>query len=571
MRKILLTMMIILGGAIHASAQCVPDVSITQPGIYPDTTTNLPVGTAGVFYSTDIQLKVITDTFASGFNVDVVNITINSVSGLPAGFSYTCTPANCVFPGGSNGCIRLFGTNATPGTYDLTVNVTLNGLVFGSFPVSQAATIEGYRIVLDAPAGPVADFSASSTSICKGESVTFTDLSANGPNSLTWSFPGGNPSASSDPNPVVNYSTPGVYSVTLTASNGNGSDQITKTNYITVNGKPDATITPGGVIKFCPGESTVLSAASDPNYTYQWYKYAVLLTGETNQNLVVSTAGNYRVKVTDQTTGCSKVSVDRLVRLHPLPNIAISAAGPTSFCSGESVNLVATTGITNTVQWTKGGVDISGATGNLYEATASGFYRAVATSQNGCSRTSTGISVKAWPLPNGGITQSGSLSICQGDSVTLSVINFDPANTYQWEESQVSIAGATGQSYAAKSAGKYTFLAESQQGCTKRSPARIVSITCREALTTLVTTLSLGIHPNPASGQVYLDIEKSESGKVVVEVFDLTGRLQSTLLDESLEPGKFTFSTDLAGFKPGIYLVKMSSGNQTKVQRLVIE
>ena len=262
MRKTLLILVMLIGGAIQASAQCVPDASITQPGIYPDTTTNLPAGTAGVFYSSDIQLKVITDTFAMGFNVDVVDITVNSVSGLPAGFSYSCTPSNCVFPGGSNGCIRLFGTNATPGTYDLTVNVTFNGLVFGSFPVSQPSTILGYRIVLNAPAGPVADFSASSTSICKGEDVTFTDLSANGPDSWTWSFPGGNPAASSDQNPVVNYSTPGVYSVTLTVSNINGSDQITKTNYITVNTKPDATITPGGVVKFCPGESTVLSAAS---------------------------------------------------------------------------------------------------------------------------------------------------------------------------------------------------------------------------------------------------------------------------------------------------------------------
>lgn len=571
MRKTLLLFMMIIGGAIHASAQCVPDASITQPGIYPDTTTNLPVGTAGVFYSSDIQLKVITDTFASGFNVDVVDITVNSVSGLPAGFSYACTPSSCVFPGGSNGCIRLSGSNPTPGTYNLTVNVTLNGLVFGSFPVSQAATIEGYRIVLGAPAGPVADFAASSTTVCKGESVTFTDLSSNGPDTWSWSFPGGTPSSSTDQNPVVTYSTPGIYDVTLTASNVNGSDAITKTGYITVNGKPNATITPGGVIKFCPGESTVLSAATDPNYTYQWYKYGVLLSGETNQNLVVSTAGNYRVKVTDQSTGCTKASVDRLVRLHPLPNIAIAANGPRSFCSGESVNLVATTGITNTVQWTKGGVDISGATGNLYEATSSGFYKAVATSQNGCSRTSTGITVKAWPLPNGGITQSGSLAICHGDSVTLSVINFDPSNTYQWEESQSPIAGATGQNYAAKSAGKYTFLAESPEGCTKRSPARIVSVTCRESLTTAGAAFSLGIHPNPASGQVYLDIEKSESGKVVVEVFELTGRLQSTILDESLESGKFTFSTELAGFKPGIYLVKMSSGNQTKVQRLVIE
>lgn len=81
---------------------------------------------------------------------------------------------------------------------------------------------------------PVADFSASSTSIAPGGSVIFTDMSTNNPNEWTWSFPGGTPASSSAQNPTIVYNTAGTYSVTLTAANSSGFDTETKTNYISV-------------------------------------------------------------------------------------------------------------------------------------------------------------------------------------------------------------------------------------------------------------------------------------------------------------------------------------------------
>ncbi len=83
-------------------------------------------------------------------------------------------------------------------------------------------------------APPVANFSATPTSILTGESVTFSDLSSGSPTGWQWSFEGGSPSASNTQNPVISYNTAGVYSVTLIASNANGSDSEIKTGYITV-------------------------------------------------------------------------------------------------------------------------------------------------------------------------------------------------------------------------------------------------------------------------------------------------------------------------------------------------
>ena len=81
---------------------------------------------------------------------------------------------------------------------------------------------------------PVANFVASATAVNEGDSVGFTDQSTNLPTSWLWSFSGGTPSSSTAQNPSVTYATAGTYSVTLTATNADGSGSITKDGYITV-------------------------------------------------------------------------------------------------------------------------------------------------------------------------------------------------------------------------------------------------------------------------------------------------------------------------------------------------
>jgi len=82
---------------------------------------------------------------------------------------------------------------------------------------------------------PVADFVGSPTTIMEGQTVSFTDQSQNNPTSWSWSFPGGVPSTSTDQNPVVTYPGAGTYDVTLIATNSAGSNDLTKSPYITVN------------------------------------------------------------------------------------------------------------------------------------------------------------------------------------------------------------------------------------------------------------------------------------------------------------------------------------------------
>lgn len=84
------------------------------------------------------------------------------------------------------------------------------------------------------PDPPVADFSVTQKDVNGNIQMTFTDLSSNNPDHWTWTFKGGTPETSTEQNPVIVFKNPGIFDVKLEASNGGGSDKISKTDYINV-------------------------------------------------------------------------------------------------------------------------------------------------------------------------------------------------------------------------------------------------------------------------------------------------------------------------------------------------
>lgn len=95
---------------------------------------------------------------------------------------------------------------------------------------------------------PIADFNPEHRVYCTGDSVKFKDYSYNATVDSTWtwnwSFPGATPSTSTDQNPKVVYNSPGIYNVTLTASNSNGSNAYTRQNVVTIIADSTGLVTP---------------------------------------------------------------------------------------------------------------------------------------------------------------------------------------------------------------------------------------------------------------------------------------------------------------------------------------
>ena len=115
-------------------------------------------------------------------------------------------------------------------------------------------------------AAPSPLFTGSPRTNCNGE-VTFSDQSINGATSWLWDFGDGN--TSTDQNPTHMYANEGMYTVTLTASNGFGSNVVTQNNYVVVDRPPG----PAALGDFsCTATSLSLSATGDGQLT--WYDQA---------------------------------------------------------------------------------------------------------------------------------------------------------------------------------------------------------------------------------------------------------------------------------------------------------
>jgi len=82
------------------------------------------------------------------------------------------------------------------------------------------------------PVPPVAEFSGNPTNGTVPLTVYFTDLSSNSPTSWDWSF--GDSGSSGAQHPSHEYTAVNTYTVALTATNAEGQDTETKTDYITV-------------------------------------------------------------------------------------------------------------------------------------------------------------------------------------------------------------------------------------------------------------------------------------------------------------------------------------------------
>ncbi len=168
-------------------------------------------------------------------------------------------------------------------------------------------------------AAPVADFIANKTNLAAGCSVNFTDLSSGTPTYWLWTFNGGTPSTSNIKNPSgIVYNTPGTYNVKLKIWNGNGSDSIVKTNYITVNNAqaPVVAFTADKTV-LCEGDYVHFQDESDncPS-TWNW-EFApttftfIQGTNASSQNPVVQfdAPGLYTVRLTaTNTTGTNSLT-----------------------------------------------------------------------------------------------------------------------------------------------------------------------------------------------------------------------------------------------------------------------
>ena len=124
-------------------------------------------------------------------------------------------------------------TFSEPGSYSVLLNISqVDGETVST---TQEDYINVSAVSLEPP---VVDFSGEPTSGIAPLTVTFADLSSNAPTSWNWSFGDDSTENATTRNPVHSYANPGIYSVSLNATNTAGMNVSTKTSYINVTAAP---------------------------------------------------------------------------------------------------------------------------------------------------------------------------------------------------------------------------------------------------------------------------------------------------------------------------------------------
>ena len=295
---------------------------------------------------------------------------------------------------------------------------------------------------------PVADFSASSTTLCEGDCINFTDLSSNSPTGWNWTFPGSSTATSTQQNPTnICYPTAGTYDVTLSATNANGTDDTTMVAYITVNpcNTPNANFTTANTT-ICEGDCIGFQDLTSGSPTsWNWTFTGATTTSSTDQNptnICYPTAGTYDVTLsasnangTDDTTMTAYITVI-VCGNAPTPNFS---ASNTSLCEDDCIDFTdLSTGGASAWNWsfpgsTQGSSTAQNPTGICYPTAGTYDVTLSVTNANGTADTTIAsyIVVTTCTTPTAAFTPSQT-TICTGSCITFADASTGGVTGYQW-------------------------------------------------------------------------------------------------------------------------------------------
>ena len=118
-------------------------------------------------------------------------------------------------------------------------------------------------------APPTANFNYSNTIICQGDSVSFTNSSADA-SSYQWTFIGGSPASSNSANPTIAYSTSGTYDAILIATGPGGVDTLIQSITINVDLPATAAFTSSADTVYLPNAIVFFTNQSSNANGYSW-------------------------------------------------------------------------------------------------------------------------------------------------------------------------------------------------------------------------------------------------------------------------------------------------------------
>jgi PKD repeat protein len=374
---------------------------------------------------------VLTVTNDCGTNTKTVSINIES-SGPPAA-AFTANPSSgCApltvnftnsttgassyswsFPGGDPSSSTATNPTVlynTPGTYTVTLTASNAN---GSSTATTTITVNTV---------PTAGFTSV---VSNNTTVTFTNTST-GASSYAWTF--GDGGTSSNANPVHNYATDGVYTVTMSATNACGT--VTATQTVTIVTDPTANFTATPTSGCGPLTVQFNNTSSSNAASYQWSFPGGTPNTSTVANPVVvyNAAGTYSVTlIAINTAGQDTTTKVNYVTVNTVPT-----AGFTSSANGLTVNFTNTSTGATSYAWDFGDGNNSAQANPSHTYQTDGTFTVTMSATNACGTVVSTQTVTVTTAPTAGFTVSSS-SGCAPLTVQFSNTSSANATSFDWQ------------------------------------------------------------------------------------------------------------------------------------------
>jgi len=421
---------------------------------------------AGSACGTDTMIRIITvDTIPD------VNLTVNPTNG--------CTPlvvtSNNTSTGGAltyqwyiDGVFYSSAQNIPPQTFTAPPGNNAVNHSIHLYVINHCGTRDSTVNILVHPAVQ-AVFAPLTSTICAGQTVTFTQASFGDSLTYAWDFGNGNTSTTAGPH-TQTYNTPGTYTVSLIVDGYCGIDTLT--SVVTVNPIPTALITPG-VSQGCEDLTVNFTNGSTAGGTYSW-NFGTGTPGTstafTPPPVTFTNPGNHMVTLNVSVLGCT-ANDTVYIDVFPQPLPAFTAA-PTTGCSPLNVTFNNTTANPpgNVYSWDFGNGNTSSAQnppGQAYIAAANDStytVELVVTNADGCADSIT-IPILVHPLPVASFTMSAD-TVCALDNVIFTNTSTG-ISVYSWNFGDAGTSSTTSPVHAYANAGSYTvtLIATTAFGC----------------------------------------------------------------------------------------------------------
>ena len=81
--------------------------------------------------------------------------------------------------------------------------------------------------------------------------------------------------------------------------------------------------------------------------------------------------------------------------------------------------------------------------------------------------------------------------------------------------------------------------------------------------------MQVTLYPNPAADILYISLENYAGGETEIQLINMLGQVDRQCSGIYSEPGQL-ISMDVSHLEPGLYLVKMKTGDEWSVHRIII-